>query len=156
MRFPLKKISLVAAVVVVAMQFIRPARNLSAAPPGKDDLATLYPPPPEVRHLLEVACYDCHSNNTRYPWYTNVQPVGWWLKSHIDEGKDKLNFSEFGTYSLNRQGKRFGAIADQLTDRTMPFPSYTWIHRDAVFTAAQNLALIEWAESMQAKIEGGN
>lgn len=156
MRFPLKKIFLVAAVVVVAMQFIRPARNLSTAPPGKNDLVTLYPPPPEVRHLLEVACYDCHSNNTRYPWYTNVQPVGWWLKSHIDEGKDKLNFSEFGTYNLNRQGKRFGAIADQLTDRTMPLPSYTWIHRDAVFTAAQNLALIEWAESMQDKVEGGN
>jgi hypothetical protein len=154
MRLPLKRILPVAVVAVVAMQIIRPARNLSTAPPGKNDIVTLYPPPPEVRHLLAVACYDCHSNNTRYPWYADVQPVGWWLKSHIDEGKDRLNLSEFGSYSLNRQGKKFGAIADQLTDRVMPLRSYTWIHRDAVLTDAQNNALIDWAESMQEKVEG--
>jgi hypothetical protein len=156
MRLPLKRILLVAAVAVVAMQFIRPVRNLSTTPPGKNDIVTLYPPLPEVRHLLAVACYDCHSNNTRYPWYADVQPVGWWLKSHIDEGKDRLNFSEFGSYSLNRQRKKFGAIADQLTDRVMPLKSYTWIHRDAVLTDAQNNALIDWAESMQEKVEGTN
>ncbi len=156
MRFPLKRILLVLGVAAVAGQFIRPARNISATPPGKDDLATLYPTPPAVRHVLEVACYDCHSDNTRYPWYAGVQPVGWWLENHIDDGKRELNFSEFGTYSAKRQGRKFGAIADQLTDHTMPLKSYTWIHRDAALTDEQRNALIDWAVALQDKIEGPN
>ena len=147
-----KKIFLGLALLLVAIQFVRPAKNLSAAPAGQDDLAVRYPPPPEVRRILETACYDCHSNHTRYPWYAEVQPVGWWLKSHIDDGKRDLNFSEFGAYSTKKQGKKLGAIYDEVIDRKMPLSSYTWIHRDAKLTDAQIKAFCDWAEALQEKV----
>ena len=148
-----KRIFLGLALVFGVVQLIRPEKNSAPVTPGKDDLVTLYPPPPEVRRMLETACYDCHSNHTRYPWYAEIQPVGWWLASHVKVGKGDLNLSEFGTYTAKRQGSRFGRIADVLTEHSMPLSSYTWIHRDAIFTAAQNNQLIDWAEAMQEKIE---
>jgi len=148
-----QKLLLGLVLALVAIQFIRPQKNLSAVTPGPDDLVTKFAPPPEVRSLLAVACYDCHSNRTRYPWYAEVQPVGWWLANHIDEGKDHLNFSEFGTLSAKTQGKKFGRIADELTDGTMPLASYTWVHRDAKLTATQIQTLTDWAEAQQDKVE---
>jgi hypothetical protein len=150
-----KKLFLGLVVVAGVLQFIRPDKNLSSILPGKNDLVTLYPPSPEVRRILETACYDCHSNHTRYPWYAEVQPVGWWLASHVNDGKGELNFSEFGTYPAKLQGSKMGKIADALTERSMPLKSYTWIHRDAIFTDAQNNLLIDWAEALQEKVEEG-
>jgi hypothetical protein len=131
---------------------VRPAKNISTAPPGKNDVATLYAPPADVRRALEVGCYDCHSNNTRYPWYAQIQPVGWWLAQHIRNGKSELNFSEIGTYSPRTQAKKFAAISDQVEGRDMPLKSYTWIHRDAVFTAAQIKAITDWADEQHDKL----
>jgi hypothetical protein len=64
-------------VVAVGFQFIRPEPNVSTTPPGKDDLLVGRNAPPEVRRLIQTACYDCHSNNTRYPWYSSIQPAAW-------------------------------------------------------------------------------
>jgi len=150
------KILLGLAVVFVALQAFRPARNISATAPftGKDDITVLYPPPPAARQILATACYDCHSNQTRYPWYAEVQPVAWWLASHITEAKGELNFAEFGTYPRKRQMKKLESLVDEVRDRTMPLKSYTFIHRDAKLTDAQITALSAWAESIQDKIAG--
>jgi hypothetical protein len=147
-----KKILLGCAAVFVAMQFVRPAKNLSAAPPGKDDLATHYAAPPEVRQLLETACYDCHSNRTRYPWYAEVQPVGWWLNWHVNDGKRHLNFSEFGAYPAGRAGKKLEQIADEVEQRDMPLRSYTWMHAGARLTPEEIKLLADWAESLRAEV----
>lgn len=144
-----RKILLGGAAVLLVGQFIRPAKNLSTSPAGKDDFATLYPPPPEVARILETACYDCHSNHTRYPWYAELQPAGWWLASHINDGKRALNFNEFGAYTAKRQAKKLDAILDQVTDGTMPLTSYTWIHRDAILTPAQSKAFTDWIASIR-------
>lgn len=146
-----KKILLGLGVVGVAIQFIRPAKNDS--PDGPDALAVKYPPPPEVKQLLETACYDCHSNRTRYPWYAQIQPTGWWLASHINDAKEQLNFSEFAAYTEHRRAKKLLSLADEVNDRSMPLPSYTWIHRDAKFTDAQIKTLADWAEALAEKIE---
>ena len=146
-----KKIFLGFVAAGVAIQFIRPAKNDS--PDGADALAAKYPPPPEVKQLLETACYDCHSNRTRYPWYAQIQPVGWWLANHINDGKDQLNFSEFASYTEHRRAKKLLSVADEVNDRSMPLPSYTWIHRDAKFTDAQIKTLADWAEALAEKIE---
>jgi hypothetical protein len=146
-----KKIVLGCFVAFVAIQFVRPAKN--DAPVGPDDLASKYPPPPEVKQLLEAACYDCHSNHTRYPWYAQVQPTGWWLASHINDGKRELNFSEFASYTEHRRAKKLQAISDEVTDHSMPLKSYTWVHRDAKLTDAQIKLLADWAESLAEKIE---
>ncbi len=149
----LKKILLALALGFVAIQFIRPEKNLSSAPPGKDDLIVRLAPPPEVKQMLQVACYDCHSDNTRYPWYAEIQPAAWWLKQHIDDGNREFSFSGFGAYSAKKQAKKLAAVVDVITDRTMPLKSYTWIHRDAIFTDAQLKTLTTWLTAAQEKLE---
>lgn len=151
MRVAKKKIFLGLVAVFAAIQFVRPAKNDS--PDGPDALAAKYPPPPAVKQLLETSCYDCHSNRTRYPWYAEIQPVGWWLASHVSDGKDQLNFSEFAAYPEHRRAKKLQSVSDEVTDRSMPLPSYTWIHRDAKLTAAQIKTLADWAEALADKIE---
>ena len=141
-------------VVFLAMQAIRPAKNLSAAVPftGKNEITVLYPPSPEVKQILAASCYDCHSNNTHYPWYAEIQPAGWWLASHINDGRKHLNFSEFGAYGTKRQIKKLEAMSDEVGDRGMPLTSYTLIHRDARLTDAQITAFTRWVEAARAKL----
>lgn len=144
------KIFLGLAVVFLALQAFRPAKNVSAVAPftGKDDITVLYPPPPAVKQILANACYDCHSNQTRYPWYAEVQPVAWWLASHINDAKREINFAEFGAYPRKRQAKKLEAMIDEVRDRTMPLKSYTWLHHDAKLTDAQVTVLCNWAEGV--------
>src|SRR6187455_2212154 len=94
----LKKILLGLLIVLALIQFIQPDRNRSNEILSTD-LAKKINVPEDVQKVLEIACYDCHSNNTSYPWYSRVQPVGWLQAKHIKQGKAELNFSEFGSYS---------------------------------------------------------
>lgn len=135
----------------VAIQFVRPSKNDS--PAGANDLMAHYPAAPEVRKILEVACYDCHSNHTRYPWYARIEPVGWWLANHINDGKSQLNFSEFASYTEHRRAKKLQSVVDEVTDRSMPLSSYTWIHREAKLTDAQIKLVADWADALAEKIE---
>lgn len=139
-----RKILWGAAVLFVTCQFFQPERNLSATTSVPDDFIVKYSVPEPFRKQLQTACYDCHSNNTRYPWYTNVQPIGWWQQSHVNDGKEHLNLSEFGRYSEQRQADKVDAMIDELTFRTMPLKSYTFIHRDARLTKEQSNALADW------------
>ena len=148
-----KRILLGSLLVLFAIQFVRPAKNISSTPPGKDDMIVRFAPPPEVRRMLEVGCYDCHSNTTRYPWYSQIQPTAWWLAKHITDGKNQLNFSEFAGYSTHDQLEKLDSLVDELDHRTMPLKSFTWIHRDAIFTDAQIKAFDQWAEGVREKIE---
>jgi hypothetical protein len=150
-----KRILLVLAGVFLVIQFIRPAPNAGPSSPGPGDLLVRFPPPADVRHVLETACYDCHSNQTHYPWYAQVQPVGWWLASHINDGKRALNFSEFASYSPTKQARKLNQISDQVTERSMPLPSYTWIHRSARLTDAQISAISDWADGASDQLAPG-
>lgn len=80
-------------VVLVVIQFFHPAKNISTVK-SPNDIAVLHNVPANVSTILDKACNDCHSNNTRYPWYNNIQPVAWWLDNHVQEGKGELNFNE--------------------------------------------------------------
>lgn len=142
----LKKIAVVLLVVFLGLQFYRPAKNLSAAP-SPNDILLRHPASPEVSAVLKRACYDCHSNNTVYPWYAEVQPVRWWLDSHINDGKRHLNFSEFGTYSKKRAADKLEEIIDEVEQKQMPLPSYTWAHPEARLTPDEIKALVAWAEA---------
>ncbi len=149
-----KKIALGLALLLVAIQFIRPARNLSTAAPGAKDITVLHPPPPEVKAVLARACYDCHSDNTRYPWYANVQPVGWWLARHVNEGKRELNFSHFGDYPPVRAARKLTKTIDETKDGEMPLWSYTLVHRNARLTPAEIAELADWARTARARVTG--
>lgn len=146
-----KKILLFVLVILVGIQFIRPAKNQSANA-STQDITKMYPVPDSVKQILEKACYDCHSNNTRYPWYDNIQPVGWWMANHIKEGKKELNFSEFGSYTLKRQSRKLKKSAKEVDGGHMPIGSYLWIHKDAKLSDAEKQTYINWANALSAKI----
>ncbi len=123
----LRKSGLLLLIVLTGIQFIQPARNKSGQVLPADIVHT-FSPPDHVQAVFESACYDCHSNNTRYRWYTNIQPIGWLLAKHIRDGKADLNFSEFGSYSLRRQMSKLRSIENSIIDGTMPLSSYTLLH----------------------------
>ena len=148
----LKIILLVFAVLLLGAQFIRPAKNISTAAPGPDDLTVLRPPTPEVKAVLERACFDCHSNTTRYPWYAEIQPIGWWLADHVKEGKAHLNFSTFGTYPAKRQSRKLEELIDEVEEGHMPLTSYKLVHTDARLTPAEIKALTDWAASVRENL----
>lgn len=143
-----KKIGLGLLLVLVAIQFIRPTRNSSASE-SPNDFSKYYDVPAEVHVALQKSCYDCHSNNTVYPWYTNVQPVGWWLQNHVNEGKGELNFSEFGTYDQKKARHKFEEIEEVVREGEMPLSSYTLIHRDTKLTQQQSEAIANWAGALK-------
>ncbi len=141
----LKKIFYVLIAALVIIQFFRPEKNISAGP-YSNDISTKFAVNDNVASILKEACYDCHSNNTAYPWYANVQPVAWWLADHVTEGKKELNFSEFATYTAKRQRKKFNEIMDEVKEGKMPLKSYTLIHTNAKLTEEQKNALYKWCE----------
>jgi Haem-binding domain len=147
----LKKILLVLLLAFIVIQFIRPTRNISAAITA-NDITSHYAIPDSVMTILKTACYDCHSNNTNYPWYTNIQPAGWWIQDHVNEGKKELNFSEFGSYTVKRSMKKLKEIKEQLDKNEMPLSSYTLIHTKAKLDSGQKKLLIDWCATVAAHI----
>src|SRR5690606_1813593 len=115
----------------VGIQFVPSARNQSGGAITDADFTRVYEVPVEIENLLKNSCYDCHSNNTNYPWYHKIQPAAWFMEGHIVEGKSELNFSEFGDYSERRRGNKLESIVSQIESGEMPLPSYTWLHWDA-------------------------
>ena len=138
-------------IVLVFIQFIHPAKNVDTTTTPQD-ITIMYPMPDSVHVILQKACYDCHSNTTRYPWYNNVEPVAFWLNNHIKEGKQHLNFSEFGSYPVAKQVKRLKNTAKEVEEGGMPLSSYLWIHKDAVLTPAKKTMLISWANGLAQRI----
>lgn len=151
----LRKILFILIAVLVIIQFFHPDKNTDDSPAEANDISKVLSVPDNVHDIMQKSCYDCHSNNTEYPWYAEIQPVSWWLNNHIVEGKDEVNFNEFATYSLRRQYKKLEEIIEQVKEDEMPLSSYTLIHKDAVLSKDQKLALSSWAssamESMKAK-----
>ncbi len=137
-------------ILFIAVQFVpRPKKNISNHT-SENDISVSHKTSVEVQDILAVSCYDCHSNNTKYPWYTNIQPISWWMGDHIDEGKKELNFSEFGTYSPRRQYRKLEEIIEEVEDGKMPLESYTLIHRNALLSAAEKNILVNWARNQRS------
>ncbi|MEZ4939871.1 MAG: heme-binding domain-containing protein [Saprospiraceae bacterium] len=131
--------------LLVLGQFIRPEKNQSND--QTNHIRTKFPIPEPVESAFEVACYDCHSNYTRYPWYASVQPVAWWLAGHVREGKRHLNFSDLTTRRIALQNHKLEEIIEVLREGEMPLNSYTWTHRDAVLSDGQKEQIITWAQA---------
>lgn len=139
---------IIVTVVIIAIQFFRPKRNENNQA-AKADISTVLFMPERVESVLKQSCYDCHSNTTRYPWYTEIQPFGWWLAGHIGEGKEELNFNEFGNYSRRRQRSKLNAVANSIEDGTMPLSSYTLIHRNAKLSDTEKKLIISWVHGIK-------
>lgn len=142
----IKKITLVIAILLVGLQFVPMEKNESGT--TNFDLAKGYAVPDHVSTILQGACNDCHSNTTTYPWYSKIQPVGFWLNSHTNEGKEHLNFSDFTSLPLRVQNHKFEEIVEMVESKEMPLPSYTYLglHPEAKLTDAQRQQLVDWAK----------
>jgi hypothetical protein len=129
--------------IVVIIQFFRIDKTNPESDPAMDFIA-MTNPPAEVTDMLKTSCYDCHSNQAVYPWYTNIAPVSWWIKKHIDEGREHLNFSDWGNYKPGKQEHKLEELYSEVEHREMPLKSYLIIHRDAKLKDAQIREMTDW------------
>ena len=150
----LKKILIFLLIALISIQFFHPKRNKTTSE-QPNYIGKIHAIPEDVQSILAKACNDCHSNNTRYPWYSNIQPVDWWMTGHIKDGKKGLNLDEYTNRSLRFQYNKMKEVVDLLKKGEMPLNSYLWIHKDAKLTADEKSKLTNWAtaimDSMKAK-----
>ena len=154
MRWLMKHVRLVCWGLLAALlliQLVRPTMNAGPAE-GPQSIVATRPVPDDIKAILRRACYDCHSNATHYPWYAQVQPVGWWLNRHVREGKRELNFSEFSTYVTKRAARKLEHVADEVHDRKMPLKSYLLMHPEARLSDADVKRLNDWADDLSGQI----
>ena len=147
----IRKILVVVLIVLIVIQFIRPARN-NGAPATSKDITHYVHVPDTVMHILQQACYDCHSNKTMYPWYTNINPVGLWMRSHINDGKRAINFSDVSVFNKRKLDHRLGDIAEQVENREMPLTSYTLIHDYAKLDSSQVQLIRNWTDAARKEL----
>jgi hypothetical protein len=145
-RKVVKYILILGLITFVIMQFFRIDKTNPKVEKAKDFI-TLAQPPADVEKMLRTACYDCHSNETKYPWYSNVAPVSWWLKDHIDEGREYFNFSTWADISVEDQNHLLHECEEEVEEKEMPLASYTWTHGDADLSDQQRKTLATWFES---------
>lgn len=144
----LKITAIIVLVAFVGIQFIPTTRNQSDTVPSTDFMLVNNVPEP-IQNKLQVSCYDCHSNNTQYPWYNKIQPAAWFLEDHIKEGKAELNFSEWDSLSSRRKSSKLRSIIKQIESGEMPLDSYTLIHKDAAFSKAEAEEMINWITQLK-------
>jgi hypothetical protein len=142
----LKKIIIGIAIILIIIQFIRPSKNVSGD--TSKDVGTIYAVPQDVKSILDRACNDCHTNKTVYPWYAEIQPVGWWLDNHITEGKRHINLNNFASMRVALQKKRMEEIMEQIKQDEMPLSSYTLIHRNAELSEADKQTMYSWCQQI--------
>jgi hypothetical protein len=137
---------------MLIIQFIRPEKNLATGP-LEQDIQTVFPASQTVQTAIKRSCYDCHSNNTRYPWYYNIQPVAWWLQHHVNEGKAELNFNEFSTYAAKKMDHKLEEIAEVVQEEEMPLKSYRLAHGEAQLSEEEKKAIISWVHESRSTLK---
>ncbi|HOX82539.1 MAG TPA: heme-binding domain-containing protein [Chryseolinea sp.] len=143
-----KKIGIGVLAALIILQFVRPSRNQSEEIITENDISKKYTITESAHQVLVKKCYDCHSNNTHYPWYTNIQPIGLWMQHHVNEGKDELNFSVFNTYPERKANHKLEEISDAVNEGWMPLDSYLWVHKDAEVNQEDREAINSWIKSL--------
>lgn len=128
------------AALFLGIQFVPSIRG---NPPVEADLVA----PVQVKEILRRSCYDCHSHETHWPWYSRIAPASWWLAGHVKKGRADLNFSQWPLFDLETRGHLLRDIEKQLTDGTMPLRSYTLGHREARLSDTDREILLEWTRA---------
>ncbi len=144
----IRRFLILALLALIVIQFVSIDKT---NPPvvNAEDFITIHQPPAGVRAVLSNACYDCHSHETKYPWYTNVQPVAWWVKGHVKEGRKKLNFSRWSSYDAERAAHKLEEVVEEIEERHMPLKSYTWMHQEAKLSREQINMTIDWFQGLE-------
>jgi hypothetical protein len=138
-------------IVFLLGQFVRP--NL--ANPPHDPAQAIQNVPPDIEAIIQRSCIDCHTHNTRWPWYAQITPVNWWLRHHVDEGREHLNLSRFATYPPKRAAHKMEEVCEMVNKREMPLKSYLPLHPDARLSPADRNRMCDWANAEKARMEAG-
>ena len=147
-----KHVALIGVVLLLLIQLVQPDRSNPPSPgPSVQDVL---PMSPRIDGLIRSACFDCHSNQTRWPWYSYVAPVSWLVSQDVSEGRRHVNFSEWGSYERRKQIGRLGSIADEVSEGAMPLPSYARMHAEAALSEEDRDSLVAWAEHMRGLLIG--
>ena len=141
------KIILILIVLFVGLQFIRPHKQQNQ-PLNRYDIIYANNPPKDVATLLQSTCYDCHSNQTRHYWYSNISPAAWLIDKDIKNGRAHLNFSDWEKYSYDQKVDYAGEIMYQMYEGKMPIREYLWMHEEARLTKRQQNRITEWINSL--------
>ncbi len=149
MKF-IKKILLLLLVVCIIAQFFGPDKNEGELS-SMDNFYADTNPPEDVKLILKEGCMDCHSNVTRYPWYSQITPVNYWMAEHVTDGKKHFNASNWENNSTKRKDHKFEELIEMVEEKEMPLPSYTWIHTEAKLSDGQIKAVVDWAKQVRFK-----
>jgi hypothetical protein len=139
----IKKIISCLVIILIIIQFFRIDRT-NPIVNSADDFIEITNPPKEIAKMIQSSCYDCHSNESTYPWYSNITPVSWWIKHHIDEGREELNFSKWSTYSPKKKDHKLEEMVEEVEEGEMPLKPYPLTHPEAQLDANQKEALLKW------------
>lgn len=153
MKKIIKIVFIIIAIGIIAIQFNRPDRTNSPTVKAETLEATTEVPQ-DVQAIMKRSCNDCHSNETVYPWYSNIAPISWSVVDHIRVGREELNFSKWGTYSTKKKDHKLKEICEQVESGEMPHNQYLWIHWDAKLSKNDIQRLCEWAESEKVMLRG--
>jgi hypothetical protein len=149
-RLPLirKPLLVLLALLGIASILTAPHASENAAAPLLEGAQV----PDAVRAAIERSCRDCHSEATRFPWYSYIAPVSWMIRSDVKHGREHLNLSRWSQYSLIRRERCLSEIANQVEDGGMPLPAYTWVHPSAVLSPADIDAIFAWTQQERSRL----
>ena len=146
-----KRLLLTGFAVFVVAQFIPMTKANHPVDPAQA-IFTRMTVPPEVTGILTRACQDCHSNQTVWPWYSQIAPASWLIVHDVTEGRGELNFSEWGRYTARRQDRKLKEICEQVERDKMPMAIYTYLHPQAKLTASDRKATCEWTAAARKNL----
>ena len=136
---------------MIGLQFFR-GKAPEVRSDNPNDLLLNNDVPAAVEGIMRSACYDCHSMETNYPWYSYITPFSWLIIDHIVEGRDELNFSEWNTFEKRRKIRKLKEIGEEIEEGEMPMESYVYLHGDARLTEDQRALLINWADEFATEV----
>ena len=146
-----KKAAVVLAVLLLAIQVVRPEKGNAPVAREKSIHAQMEVPP-QVAKIFDRSCRDCHTNQPRWPWYADVAPVSWWVIDHSKHGRSHMNFSTWDKYDNEQAQELLNYICMQVSMGEMPLKSYLLVHRDARLSKEDVRTLCQWSETQQAKL----
>jgi hypothetical protein len=144
----IKRILVYLLFALIIIQVIPVDKSLPSADP-KNDFITFNQTPAAEAQLLKNACYDCHSNHTKYPWYAKVAPISMWIQGHVNHARDELNFSLWNSYSDKRKDHKLEESIELIQEQEMPLKSYTLIHSEARLTQSERDLLIQYFKGLR-------
>lgn len=150
----MKKIIVVLLVAFIIIQFFPIDKSNPPPTPGMDFLK-IKNSPEKIVKIMRTSCYDCHSNETQYPWYSSISPISWFLKNNINEGRKHLNFSTFAVYEPKRQLHKIEECIEMVEKKEMPLESYYVGHQDAKLTDEQRADLVQYFKRVKEDTERG-